>query len=79
MLNAALSEDWQRFSELDSEWQKKLQTAVETYGSQLDSIGDQLLQDNKMIQSYIKQVQNTLSSELQKNNQSLSSVKQYLK
>jgi len=79
MLNAAQAEDWQRFSELDSAWQPQLQEAVETYGSQLDAIGEQLLHDNQLIQDYIKQVQQNLAAELQKNNQSLTSVKQYLK
>ncbi|MEA1988102.1 MAG: hypothetical protein U9N57_02685 [Pseudomonadota bacterium] len=79
MLNSAESEDWQRFSELDSAWQKQLQTAVETYGSELDSIGGQLLEDNQNIQRSIKKAQGRLSRELQNNSQSLSSVKQYLK
>jgi|GEM_PF-4348294 len=79
MVNAALSEDWQRFSELDSMWQMQLKTAVDTYGSQLDSIGEQLLKDNELIQKRIKQTQVKLASELQKNSQSHTSVKQYLK
>lgn len=79
MLNAALSEDWQRFSELDSVWQTQLKAAVDLYGLQLDSIGEQLLNDNETIQKKIKQAQALLASELQKNNQSHTSVKQYLK
>ncbi|MEA1988104.1 MAG: flagellar protein FliT [Pseudomonadota bacterium] len=79
MLNAAESGDWKRFSELDSDWQKQLQAAVELHGSALDSIGTQLIEDNHNIQRCIKKAQDRLSQELQKNNQSLSSVKQYLK
>jgi len=79
MLNAAQSEDWQRFSELDSVWQNQLQIAVENYGSQLDSIGEQLLKDNENIQNYVKLAQAKLSNDLQKSSQSHSSVKQYLK
>jgi len=79
MLNSALSEDWQRFSELDSDWQQQLKIAVEAYGADLDSIGPQLLEDNFNIQNSIKKAQGRISQELQKNSQSLSSVKQYLK
>jgi len=79
MLNAAKSEDWFRFSELDSDWQTKIQSAIEEYGSQLDGIGDQLLLDNAEIQKIIHQSQKKLVSELQKNTRATSSVKQYLK
>ncbi len=79
MLNAAQSEDWFRFSELDSNWQKKIQSAIEEYGSQLDGIGDQLLRDNAKIQKIIHQSQKKLVSALQKNTRATSSVKQYLK
>ena len=79
MLNAAIAEDWQRFSELDAVWQTLLKKAVDSYGSQLDSIGEQLLKDNENIQKKIKSAQARLANELQKNNQSHTSVKQYLK
>ena len=79
MLNAAQIEDWQRFSELDSVWQLQLEKAVATYGNQLDAIGEQLLKDNATIQDEIKKAQAKLANELQKNNQSHTSVKQYLK
>ena len=79
MMNAVLAEDWQRFSELDSVWQSQLKTAVDTYGAQLDSIGEQLLKDNEAIQKKIKQAQAQLASQLQKSTQSHTSVKQYLK
>lgn len=79
MLNAAQAEDWQQFSELDSMWQTKLESAVDSYGSELDPIGEQLLEDNQKIQQCIKNAQQKLINELQKSNQSHSSVKQYLK
>ena len=79
MLNAAQAEDWQRFSELDSSWQTQLESAVDKFGSQLDEIGEQLLEDNQNIQKKIKSTQAKLANELQKNSQSRTSVKQYLK
>lgn len=79
MLNAAQANDWQRFSELDSVWQTRLEEAVSVYGAQLDSIGEQLLKDNELIQEKIKKAQAVLANELQQNSQSHTSVKQYLK
>ena len=79
MLNAAKSEDWQQFSALDSAWQDQLKAAVDIYGEQLNTISEQLLEDNQNIQQKIKFAQAKLANELQKNNKSHSSVKQYLK
>lgn len=79
MLNAAKLEDWERFSSLDSVWQKSLQSASEKFGSDLNVIAQQLLEDNQKIQEIVKQAQLRLTNELHKNNQSHSSVKQYLK
>lgn len=79
MLNAAQADDWQRFSELDSDWQSQLEQAVAVYGRQLDVIREQLLKDNELIQTKIKKSQALLASELHKNSQSHSLVKQYLK
>ena len=79
MLNAAKSEDWQQFSALDSAWQDQLKAAVDIYGEQLNTISEQLLEDNQNIQQKIKFAQAKLANELQQNNKSHSSVKQYLK
>lgn len=79
MLMAAETQNWQRFMELDSTWQAQLSNAFNNHGAELDSIGEALLDDNKKIQKCIKKAQSELANDLQKNNQSLSSVKRYLK
>ncbi|WEJ63374.1 hypothetical protein [Thiomicrorhabdus lithotrophica] len=79
MLNMASQSEWQTFSELDSMWTVLLKDADEKFGSQLDSIGQALIQDNLEIQKIIKLEQETISQEIHKNSKSLSSIKQYLK
>lgn len=79
MLNAAVSEEWQRFAELDSSWKKQLESAVSEYGEELDSIGDALLEDNQKIHTCIEAAQKALSLDLDKNMHSASAIKKYLK
>ncbi|MDG6777627.1 hypothetical protein QCB44_02795 [Thiomicrorhabdus sp. zzn3] len=79
MLNSALSHDWEAFEVLDKQWQPKLEAAVEQFGDQLTPISEQLMQDNQKILSCIKQAQQHLAAELQKNTQATSALKKYLK
>jgi hypothetical protein len=79
MLNAAQSQDWTAFSALESQWPLLLEEAVKAFGEQLEPIRAQLLADNRQIQTCIRQAQQALASELQRNTQAASAVKQYLK
>jgi hypothetical protein len=79
MLNAAREKDWERFSQLDSAWQPQLESAVAEYGSELNSIGPQLMKDNQNIQNCIQRTQHELAVDLEKNMHANSAVKKYLK
>lgn len=79
MLNAAQSNDWEAFSALESQWQAMLESAIDEHGEALDVIGPQLMEDNRQILASIKCAQKEIASEMQKNTQAASSVKQYLK
>jgi len=79
MLMMAQNKEWEKLSEQDSSWQELLKSADEEFGASLDVIGPELLADNEQIQEILKCEQQKLSQEMQKNNQSVSSIKQYLK
>lgn len=79
MLNSAESGDWESLLQLGIDWQKKLESAVGKYGSELDVIGSQLLDDNQRIQDCLLKSQKTLTTELRKNTHATSALKKYLK
>ncbi|MDG6773351.1 hypothetical protein QCB45_03325 [Thiomicrorhabdus sp. ZW0627] len=79
MLNSALEEDWEYFSQLDSSWQGQLESAVSKYGQELDVIGAQLLEDNQQIQNCILRAQKILSTDYEKNTHAMSALKKYMK
>lgn len=79
MLNAAQSDDWELLTRLNSDWREQLELAVTKYGSELDSIGGSLLEDNQKIYDCLEAAQRVLSLDLDKNIHSASSIKKYLK
>ncbi|WP_237263772.1 hypothetical protein [Thiomicrorhabdus immobilis] len=79
MLLSAQRADWQRFSELDSEWLKMLETAVNKYGQQVEDISLELLADNVQIQELIEKEQRLILRNLQNDTKNMVSVKTYLK
>lgn len=79
MLNSAESGEWEILLQLDIDWQQKLESAIGKYGSELDVIGSQLLDDNQRIQDCLGKSQKTLTAELRKNTHATSALKKYLK
>lgn len=79
LLMAAQQSNWQQFAQLEASWPGVLHQAVQQYGTQINSIGAALLDDNKVISQLIEQEQHSLAVTLQKSSRANSAVKQYLK
>lgn len=79
MLLAAQEADWQRFAELDVDWLKMLEKAVNEYGQEIENINLELLADNEKIQKIIEKEQKLILKNLQNNTKKMVSVKSYLK
>lgn len=79
MRNAAESQDWKLLSELQSNWQEKLESAIKVHANNIDVIGEQLIEDNSVIINCLKQGQKKLNADFSKNTHSTESIKKYLK
>jgi len=79
MLVAAQLRDWSRFSELEVLWLPLLQAVDQEYGSEVNDIGEALIEDNQLIQSLIQKEQKVLLQELEQSSKNTSSLKSYLK
>ena len=76
---AAESQDWERYSILESNWAGLLKRAQQTYGNDLNIIANELIADNQKIQNSIVESQKSLLGELEKNTQNTASIRSYLK
>ena len=78
MLDAAQKKDWERFSCLERDWMRLLQSSVEEYGSALQQTGEELIKDNQKIQDCMEKEQKRLLNQLGKNARGISLIKSYL-
>jgi len=79
LLIASENHNWERYSELESNWPGMLKNAQLAYGRDLNIISSELISDNKKIQQNIMDSQKSLLSELEKNTQNTASIRSYLK
>lgn len=79
MKNAAESADWQTLQEYFNGWDSKLSEARDLLGEEFESISEQLLEDNTVINNCLQTSQRKLVTEFQKTKQNNKSIKQYLK
>ncbi|WP_157832337.1 hypothetical protein [Thiomicrorhabdus sp. Kp2] len=76
---ASENQDWALYSVLESNWIQKLDKAKKAYGNDLNVIANELISDNQKIQENIQLAQKKLLEGLEKNANSVSSIKSYLK
>lgn len=79
LLIASQEGDWERYSELESNWNDMLQKAQQEFGNELNVIANELIADNQIIQKNITKSQKSILNELEKNTQNTASIRFYLK
>lgn len=78
MLNAAKTNEWAQFTELERGWMVLLKSSTSRYGEGLNSIGSELIKDSQAIQACIECEQKTLLEQLGEETKNTASIKSYL-
>ena len=79
LLMAAEEQDWERFEQLNRNWNGELQQAEQSYGEALEAIRPQLIADNQAVIENIEQAQKELAQEFNESSRSNRQIKAYLK
>ena len=79
LLDVVEKQNWELYPALNSSFQQLLKVSIEKYGSQLDSISDQLFQDNDALQQAITEQQKQATEERKSLISASKALKAYLK